>query len=135
MPKPKESFADFLDTKDGNEPDVPFQWFYRRFESESITPFELTKMYNDLLNQATTVGDGRSDHYDNRPSGAACPHNMILTSRWMLVLPRRRAAINKEAGVNSMGMLGLIAVATKQEMDKLVQLGLTDALRELGVPN
>lgn len=135
IPKPKDSFAAFLDSKDDKEPNVPFQWFYHRFDSAHVTPFKLTQVYVKLLNQATKAGDGRSEHYDNLPSGAACPHNMILTSRWLLVLPRRRAAINKEAGANAMGMLGFIAVATKKEMDNWVRLGLTDVLRELGVPN
>lgn len=43
------------------------------------------------------------------------------------------SAINKEAGVNAIGMLGYIAVATQKEIDNWIQLGLTDSLRELGV--
>lgn len=41
--------------------------------------------------------------------------------------------VNKEAGVNAIGMLGYIAVATRKEIDNWIQLGLTDSLRELGV--
>lgn len=55
------------------------------------------------------------DYTAGGPSGAVCPHNMILTTRWMGVLPRRWGAINKEAGVNSLGMLGVIAVAMTKE--------------------
>jgi ATP adenylyltransferase/5',5'''-P-1,P-4-tetraphosphate phosphorylase II len=135
IPNPKDSFAAFLDSKDDKEPNIPFQWFYHRFESEHVTPSELIQVYTNLLNQATKVGDGHSENCDNLPPGSACPHNMILTSQWMIVIPRRRAAINKEAGVNAIGMLGLISVATQKEMDNWVRLGLTDALRELGVPN
>ena len=134
MPMPEDSFAAFLNSKGGKEPSVPFQWFYRHFESQHLTPASLTKVYTDLLKQATEVGEGRSEHADTALPRAACPHNMILTNRWMLVIPRRRAAINKEAGVNAMGMLGLITVATKNEINNWVQLGLTEALREVGVP-
>ena len=135
MPEPENSFAAFLDSKDGEEPNnVPFQWFYHRLDTRHVTPANLTKVYNDLLKQATVVGEGRSEHAATMPRGAACPHNMVLTKRWMVLLPRRRAAINKEAGVNAIGMLGYIAVATKNEIDNWIRLGLTDSLRELGVP-
>lgn len=134
MPMLEDSFAAFLDSEDGKEPSVPFHWFYHRFDSYQISPANLTKIYNDLLKQATEVGEGRSEHADKAPVGAACPHNMILTKRWIIVLPRRRGAITKEAGANAIGMLGLIAVATKDEINDWLRLGLTEVLRELGVP-
>jgi ATP adenylyltransferase len=52
---------------------------------------------------------------------------MILTTRWMVVLPRRWGAINKEAGVNSLGMLGVIAVATTKE--SLAQPGVAKGIK------
>ncbi|RFU29074.1 hypothetical protein B7463_g7257, partial [Scytalidium lignicola] len=134
MPMLEDSFAAFLDSEGGKEPSVPYHWFYCRFESQHVTPSNLTKVYTDLLKQATKVGDNRSEHADSALPGAACPHNMILTKRWMLVLPRRRAVITKEAGVNAVGMLGVIAVATKEEINTWLRQGLTQALRELGVP-
>ncbi|PLB55689.1 hypothetical protein P170DRAFT_375627 [Aspergillus steynii IBT 23096] len=137
MPLPANSFAAFLDAdspEEENETKVPFEWFYRRFEQDGVTPAALVGVYNELLLQATKVGAGRWEYTASAPSGAACPHNMILTKRWMIVLPRRRGAINKEAGVNSLGMLGVIAVATTKEIDNWVRLGLTESLGELGVP-
>jgi len=134
MPMMEGSFASFLDCDDGKEPNIPFHWFYRRFKPEHTTPTNLVMAYIDLLDKATKVGQGLSEHADTTPPGAACPHNMILTKRWMVVIPRRRAAINKEAGINALGMLGLIGVATKSEIDNLVKLGLTEVLREMGVP-
>jgi ATP adenylyltransferase len=135
MPLPVNSFAAFLDSSEGEEPEtkVPFEWFFRRFEGE-VTSAALVGVYNDLLEEATQVGGGRGEHAASAPSGAVCPHNMILTKRWMVVLPRRRGAINREAGVNSLGMLGVIAVATTKEIDNWVRLGLTESLAELGVP-
>ncbi|PGH16013.1 hypothetical protein AJ79_01993 [Helicocarpus griseus UAMH5409] len=138
MPLPANSFAAFLDSSEGREPEtqVPFEWFYRRFEDDkaAVTPAALAEVYNDLLEKATAAGAGRGEHAASAPAGAACPHNMILTKRWMIVLPRRRAGINKEAGANSLGMLGLIAVATTKEIDSWVSLGLKESLAELGVP-
>ncbi|KAF2720993.1 hypothetical protein K431DRAFT_339036 [Polychaeton citri CBS 116435] len=134
MPKPKTSFAAFLDTKAGEEPKIPFQWFHHRFGPHQMTPDDIIKIYNDLLEQATNVGDGRSEHAHRAPPGAACPHNMIITKQWMVVLPRRRGGINQKAGANALGMLGVIAVATRHEINNWLQLGPTDVLRELGVP-
>lgn len=130
MPLPANSFAAFLDSPDEPETKVPFEWFYRRFGSD-LTPAALFAAYNDLLEEATKVA---GDYTTDAPPGAACPHNVIFTKRWMVVLPRRRGAINKEAGVNSLGMLGVIAVATTKEIDNWVKLGLTESLAELGVP-
>ncbi|KAJ5598448.1 hypothetical protein N7537_008532 [Penicillium hordei] len=130
MPLPANSFAAFLDSPDETETKVPFRWFYRRFEG-NVTSAALFGTYKDLLEEATKVG---GEYTTDAPPGAVCPHNVIFTKRWMIVLPRRRGAINKEAGVNSLGMLGVIAVATTKEIDNWVRLGLTESLAELGVP-
>ncbi|CAG8896514.1 unnamed protein product [Penicillium egyptiacum] len=129
MPLPANSFAAFLDSSEP-ESKVPFEWFYRRFEGD-MTPTTLFGVYKNLLEEATKVG---RDYTASAPPGAVCPHNMILTKRWMIVLPRRRGAVNKEAGVNSLRMLGVIAVATMKEIDNWVKLGLTESLAKLGVP-
>ncbi|KAL2698003.1 hypothetical protein AAEP93_010713 [Penicillium crustosum] len=130
MPLPANSFAAFLDSPDEPETKVPFQWFYRRFGSD-LTPAALFETYKELLEEASKVA---GDYTTGAPSGTVCPHNVIFTKRWIIVLPRRRGAINKEAGVNSLGMLGVIAVATTKEIDNWVRLGLTESLAELGVP-
>lgn len=133
MPMPKDSFASFLDYPDGKEPSVPFMWFYHRFDDGPLMASHAFSIYNDLLKRASDAGRGLGQHADSMPPGAACPHNVIFTKRWMVVLPRRRAGINKEAGANAMGMLGYIAVATEKEIDTWVRLGLRKTLAQLGV--
>lgn len=133
MPMPKDSFASFLDYPDGKEPSVPFMWFYHRFDDGPLMASRAFSIYNDLLKRAGDAGRGLGQHADSMPPGAACPHNVIFTKRWMVVLPRRRAGINKEAGANTMGMLGYIAVATEKEIDTWVRLGLRKTLAQLGV--
>lgn len=133
IPTPSSLFASFLDSKDGQPPRVPFEWFYRRLNPHDSTPERLLDIYNHLLEQATNKGWGLSENFGTAPPNAACPHNFILTKRWMIVLPRQRAAINKEAGVNAIGMLGYIVVATRKEIDNWIRLGPTNSLRELGV--
>lgn len=133
MPLPTNSFAAFLDSEEP-ETNVPFEWFYRRLEGKEVTHAALSRIYNDLLEEATKVAGRHRDRTASAPSGAACPHNMILTKRWMIVVPRRQGAINKEAGANSLGMLGVVAVATTEEIDNWVRLGLTKCLAEMGLP-
>ncbi|KAE8140458.1 ATP adenylyltransferase-domain-containing protein [Aspergillus pseudotamarii] len=133
IPTPPKLFSSFLDSKDSQPPRVPFEWFYRRLNPHESTPERLLEIYNHLLEQSTNKGRGLSTNFRNAPPNAACPHNFILTKRWMVVLPRQRAAINQEAGVNAIGMLGRIVVATQNEIDNWIRLGPTNALRELGV--
>lgn len=133
------------------EPGVPFHWFYHRFatkdneqssatartpDSNQIKPTDLAKVYADLLQQAAAVGRGRSEHNEDTslPGAAACPHNLIFTRRWMLVVPRRRGAVKKGIAANAIGMLGVIPVASREEMESWIELGPVHALKELGVP-
>ncbi|KAE8418063.1 ATP adenylyltransferase-domain-containing protein [Aspergillus pseudocaelatus] len=133
IPTPPKLFASFLDSKDSQPPRVPFECFYRRLNPHDPTPERWLEIYNHLLEQSTNKGRGLSENFGKAPPDAACPHNFILTKRWMVVFPRQRAAINKEAGVNAIGMLGHIVVATQNEIDDWIRLGPTNALRELGV--
>ncbi|KAM0350545.1 hypothetical protein ACHAPU_003028 [Fusarium lateritium] len=132
MPLPAAGFAvDFLNSNSEQEPKVPFEWFYHKFEGSIPTSLSLVETYDRLLQQATAVwkdskGQDVSDEF-------ACPHNVVFTARWMVIIPRRRAAINEKAGVNSLGMLGIIAVATESEIDAWKRLGMTDSLKELGI--
>ncbi|KAM3065651.1 hypothetical protein ACMFMG_011358 [Clarireedia jacksonii] len=130
MPMPKGIFASFLD-EDGPEPDVPFQWFYRSFpEGEDVTAGHVIETYNELLEQATEVGKGKAEHAELLPSGAACPHNMILTKRWMIVFPRRK---NSWPGASAVGMLGYIAVKSQDDIDAWAKGGIKNTVREFGV--
>ncbi|KAG7422178.1 Diadenosine 5',5'''-P1,P4-tetraphosphate phosphorylase 2 [Fusarium oxysporum f. sp. rapae] len=132
MPLPANGFAvDFLNSNDAKEPKVPFEWAYHRFEDGIPSTCKTVEVYLHLLQQATEVWKASTGK--NVPDGEACPHNVAFTSRWIVVIPRRSAAVNKEAGVNSLGMLGVIAVATEKEIDNWVKLGLTNSLKELGV--
>lgn len=130
-----------------DEPEVPFHWFHHRFGEScqdnqhsattprNITPTDLAKIYADLLAQAAAVTKGETEHDDTSlPGAAACPHNLVFTRRWMLVIPRRRGAVQKTIAANAIGMLGVIPVASREEMDDWVKLGPANALRELGVP-
>ncbi|KAF5972819.1 ATP adenylyltransferase II [Fusarium bulbicola] len=134
IPMSSDTFASFLDSNGIEEPDVPFQWFFDRFGHSKPGVDDLVTNYSDLLRMATDVGQGQSENADNAPPDAAVPHNFLLTQRWMIVLPRRRAAVNKEAGANAIGMMGVIAVATQGEIDNWLRIGPAKVLAELGIP-
>ena len=60
-------------------------------------------------------------------------HNVVFTTDWLCVIPRRRASVGKCA-TNSIGMMGLIWVAFEDERDRWNALGLSKHLAELGYP-
>jgi sulfate adenylyltransferase (ADP) / ATP adenylyltransferase len=60
-------------------------------------------------------------------------HNVVFTANWLCVIPRRRARIGRCAA-NSMGMMGLIWVASEEERDGWNSFGLSKHLSELGYP-
>ncbi|KAJ4158350.1 uncharacterized protein LMH87_008881 [Akanthomyces muscarius] len=135
MPIPVNTFASFLDSADGAEPDVPFQWFYQRCSNSSpASADDVVETYDKLLKQATealaTFQDCEKDDFP----GAACSHNVIMTARWIVVIPRRRPSVRAESGANAMGMLGYIAVSSQADIDNWTDQGLCNLLRQLGVP-
>ncbi|KAL7919770.1 hypothetical protein ACQKWADRAFT_322729 [Trichoderma austrokoningii] len=117
MPLPADGFAAaFLDSNVAEEPRVPFEWFYHRFENGAIDSATIDSIYTKLLQQATEAWVSCTGNVV--PDGEACPHNVAFTSRWLVVILRRRGAINKEAG---------------REIENWIRLGLTKSLQELGV--
>lgn len=139
MPMPQDSLAAFLDNG-GEEPDVPFEWAWQRLDSDIKTTdaAALVKVYNQLLGKANDAwrASPRVESQTTTPDATdgPCPHNVILTRRWILVIPRRQAAVATTAGANALGMLGVIAVATQEEADSWIRLEMRECLRELGVP-
>lgn len=136
MPIPPNTFASFLDSADGTEPDIPFQWFYQRYsDAGSASADDVVDMYQTLLKRATAaVATYREHETDDDLSGAACSHNVIMTTRWIIVIPRRRPSVRAESGANAMGMLGYIAVSSQADIDNWTEQGPCSLLRQLGVP-
>lgn len=135
MPMPATGFSSFLDDEIGEETAVPYEWAFGRFDSYKDTSFaELTQTYNALLERMSVVYDTATGKRSSLDAGAAIPHNMIPSKSWMVLLPRKQSAINKEAGANALGLLGVIAVATQKEIDTWVALGLRESLKVLGIP-
>jgi ATP adenylyltransferase len=83
-------------------------------------PREMFSLYKEMLKSSeSTLGQ------------VLVAHNVVYTADWICVTPRRRARIGKCAA-NSMGMMGLIWVASEEEREGWNSLGCSELLSELG---
>ncbi|KJX96220.1 5',5'''-P-1,P-4-tetraphosphate phosphorylase 2 like protein [Zymoseptoria brevis] len=136
---PKASLAAFLDDDDddddddeeGVEPTVSFQWFYERFGKRHVTPEGLKERYDALMDKAEECCGRKKE---DAVTGATCPHNFLLTKRWMLVVPRRKWGITKDVGANSMGVIGVLPCTTRADMEIWKEVGVGKGLAMIGVP-
>ncbi|KAL9111904.1 MAG: hypothetical protein Q9227_003754 [Pyrenula ochraceoflavens] len=64
--------------------------------------------------------------------GEYVPHNVVLVRQWILVIPRRKAGVQK-ISTNAAGMVGLVWVGSRKEMEEWERYGPIEALREMGV--
>lgn len=132
---PLEHFASFLDVEAGQEPRVPFQWYYRRLgPSQDVTTSELVDTYNQLMSSALKAYEASTGIANGVNPDVSYPHNVILSKRWMTVIPRTHGDVNNQVAANALGMLGLVAVAKQATIDKWIQLGPVESLAILGVP-
>lgn len=61
------------------------------------------------------------------------PHNMILTDKWMMVIPRRKAWID-EIAANAAAMIGMVWCNSQAQFDGWARRGIPNVLMEMGVP-
>jgi ATP adenylyltransferase/5',5'''-P-1,P-4-tetraphosphate phosphorylase II len=118
---------DLFTGSDEESTKIPFAYFAHHFTSGfSSTPaVELLSIYENLLAQTRSVlGVSETD---------VTPHNVILWRDWIILVPRRRAAVEK-ASANAAGMLGSIWVPDRSGVDEWLSLGSKNVLMELGVP-
>ncbi|EGX94432.1 phosphorylase, putative [Cordyceps militaris CM01] len=135
MPMPPHTLASFLDSADDAAPEIPFRWFYHRFADSGLASADhVVDAYQRLLKQATAAAETCQEYDTDDFPGAVCSHNIVMTARWIVVIPRRRPAVRAESGANAMGMLGYIAVSSQAEIDNWTDQGLCSLLRQLGVP-
>ena len=58
---------------------------------------------------------------------------MILTKRWMMVIPRTKGRV-EYMFANAAGMIGLVWCAYEPQFQRWLDYGPMRALREMGVP-
>jgi ATP adenylyltransferase/5',5'''-P-1,P-4-tetraphosphate phosphorylase II len=122
---PPPAFGLFTSSKPSSA--IPFKYFTHRFNAgfARTDVKEVLEVYNNLMRQTRSVL-GVSDTN-------VAPHNVILWKNWMIVVPRRKAAVQK-ASANAAGMLGSIWVTDRSGVDEWLRLGCKHVLEELGVP-
>lgn len=62
------------------------------------------------------------------------PHNLLLTRRWMLLVPRSAEAF-EGMPVNAMGFAGSMLVRHAEALERVRQVGPLQVLRQVGVPS
>jgi ATP adenylyltransferase len=68
----------------------------------------------------------------NLAPSAICPHNVILTRTWLMVIPRRSNDFHGLTS-NAPGMIGSVWLQNEAQLEKWTQLGPANVLSHLGV--
>lgn len=123
---PPFAFDAFVRGKEGSMK-VPFQYYLHRFDIKivDVSVVHLLEVYKGFLDQTrTALGLSKEE---------ACPHNVVLWDDTLIVIPRRKGAWSG-ASANTGGMMGSVWVPDQAGVDKWLQAGCANVLRQLGVP-
>ncbi|KAF1967710.1 hypothetical protein BU23DRAFT_286166 [Bimuria novae-zelandiae CBS 107.79] len=128
LPHPgREEFELFLDVVElGSDihvcANVPFQHAIQKL-SETADTDALVKIYQTLHNHLSL--------------GQQSPHNVILTNRWLMVVPRRRGRIGPDEllAANAAAMVGMVWVTEEREYELWTEGDPMRLLPEFGVPH
>lgn len=122
------SFRFFPDMEDSNV-HVPYQYFLHRFDASA--PFKVTtvhEIYLDMLRKCRKqLGLQEAD------TDSLCPHNLVLTSESVVLIPRRSNDYNG-VGANATAMMGMPMMSDRGILQMWIDNGPARVLRELGVP-
>lgn len=116
-------FPDAMELGDGIHDceDVPFQHALQRLPS-SVDANALVTIYQNLRNHLSL--DKQS------------PHNLILTKKWLMVVPRTRGHIGPEGvlAANAAAMVGMVWMTKEHEYELWTEGNPMRLLPEFGVP-
>ncbi|KAK7885373.1 hypothetical protein LTR67_010551 [Exophiala xenobiotica] len=117
--------------RDNNKVKVPFTHFLRRIQnggklSTVQGAISLVEVYQELLEAAFS-----GKKHSNNHAVQYHPHNVVLTKRWLMVIPRTKAAVHG-ASANAAGMMGMVWVTSEHELQCWKEQGLSNVLGELG---
>lgn len=123
-------FTLFPDRADLDLDRVPFRFFWSRFEARDLSQSEgrarLYGVYQRLVVEAQAALDAR------QPSRDYFPHNVVLTRRWIVVIPRCKQTFH-DLSANAAGMCGMVWTATREQVTRWREEGPTRVLSELGL--
>jgi ATP adenylyltransferase len=133
VPKPEFAFLQggfhfFPDIKEYETAvNVPYVYFLQYF-SRTTSTIEIWGVYRGLLRKCR-----RSLGMNENDEEMVCPHNVVLTAVWMLLIPRRTGTY-KGVMVNAAGMMGMPTMASDELFAIWKKVGPSKALSEFGVP-
>jgi ATP adenylyltransferase len=116
----------------GRAPDLPFRHAFARFHAAELTQPDGAQRalarYRELLD-AAGVGMLEID-------GAAChatPYNLLVTRRWMLVVPRSAERV-EGVSVNALGFAGSLFVRDAAQLQVIERVGPMSVLQRVALP-
>jgi ATP adenylyltransferase/5',5'''-P-1,P-4-tetraphosphate phosphorylase II len=120
----------FFPDVDGDEAraKVPYKYFLHLFAKPGMkhnTADDVYEVYRDLLHKCRSA-----------LGSVHCPHNLILTREWLLVIPRRYPENGKymELLPNGAGMMGMVTAAEQEKIDEWMSEGPATVLGAFGLP-
>ncbi|KAL9081070.1 MAG: hypothetical protein Q9159_007436 [Coniocarpon cinnabarinum] len=133
------SNADNVDTARVRELKLPYLAFASTLP-RACTPSQLLQSYNTALSQCRGAlqhsPDEMSRSTGETAQAEAPPHNLILTRRALVVIPRSKGTTEGIEGhvVNAPGMMGVVWCSNGKQLQAWKRKGPVSVLRELGVP-
>ena len=100
---------------ESNISNVTFEHYVLRIRA-SDTAKDVFNKYQLLLRESKTVFMQARTEND---------YNITFTTEWITLIPRRIAILGDAHGANAAGMLGIVAVSSKNERDQWAGLGYT----------
>ncbi|KAI1843621.1 hypothetical protein JX265_007407 [Neoarthrinium moseri] len=111
----------------GKQPaNIPYEYVLRRFDAD-LGPKQVADVYEQMIEEARAILGTQNS------SDRHVPHNVVLGRNWILVIPRRKGGVGG-AYANALGMLGMVSVASKDELQCWIDQGLSEVVAQLGVP-
>ncbi|MCC8402926.1 phosphorylase [Paraburkholderia sp. MMS20-SJTN17] len=113
-------------------PNLPFRHAFARFDADDSTRADAANLalsrYRTLL-EAAGVGTVEID----RASCHATPYNLLVTRRWMLLVPRSQERVDG-VSVNALGFAGSLFVRDAAQLDVIERLGPMTVLERVALP-
>ncbi|WP_233804516.1 ATP adenylyltransferase family protein [Paraburkholderia sp. HP33-1] len=111
---------------------LPFRHAFARFNADELIRADAAKQalsrYRTLL-EAAGVGAVEID----RASCHATPYNLLVTRRWMLLVPRSQERV-EGVSVNALGFAGSLFVRDAAQLDVIERLGPMTVLERVALP-
>src|SRR5262249_45421796 len=104
-------------------PNVPHKHFVLRLREDADVD-DVVQAYRKLVSRV---------RHCHEQAGGGSDYNVILVKEWMCMIPRQNSGLDRGAGANSAGMLGLVWIVTEKERTVWDAAGPAEYLKYLGI--